>query len=193
MRLLQAQKVLSAVSDLEERFGAGYLIDFLRGKGASKIQEGHRALKTFGIGADTSKEEWSAIIRELLGRNYVAKTGDIYPVLTLTEKSADVLNGTAIVQLARIKGQKTQTSEATKTDYEVALYNQLKDLRRELATEENVPAYIILSDATLVELSTYLPHTMDELSGISGFGYVKLERYGKKFQTMIANIARNNS
>lgn len=181
----QVQKVLTAVSVLEEKFGATYLVDFLRGKGASKIQEEHRALETFGIGADTSKTEWTALIRELVGRNYLVNTGGIYPVLKLTEKSADVLKGAAKVQLARVKGQKLQANVAATPDYEVALYHQLKDLRRELAEEENVPAYIILSDASLVELSTYLPQTLDELSGISGFGHVKLERYGRKFQKLI--------
>jgi ATP-dependent DNA helicase RecQ len=181
-----AQKVLSAVSRLGGRFGTGYIIDFLRGAASNKIQEEHRALKTFGIGADVNKETWHFIIRELIGRGYLTKTPGMYPVLALSDKCANVLKGTEQVMLARAK-DKTNKLDVYETSatYEVALYKQLKELRRQLAEEENVPAYIILSDASLVELATYLPQNLEELAKISGFGYVKLERYGRKFHVAV--------
>ena len=88
-----AQKVLSAVVRLRERFGAGYVIDFLRGSNSVKIQEGHKAIKTFGVGADMSKDEWFAIIRDLLAQGYLVKSEGTYPVLKLTEKSEQALKG----------------------------------------------------------------------------------------------------
>jgi len=174
-----AQKVLSAVARLQERFGAGYVIDFLRGSGAAKILQEHKQLKTFGIGADTSKEDWNVIIRDLLAQGYLAKSDGQYPLLTLTTKSTLVLKGTEQVMITKSK-EKIEVQEKH-IDYETALFQQLKDVRRRLASEENVPAYIVLSDATLLEIATYLPHNNDELKKISGFGDVKIQKYGKHF------------
>jgi ATP-dependent DNA helicase RecQ len=188
---VHAQKVLSAVSRLNEKFGAGYIVDFLRGTGGSKIQNEHRELKTFGIGHDTSKEDWNRIIRELVGGGYLVKTAGMYPVLNLTEKSSGILKGAEMLMLARSKGRKDNHDVyEAEPSYEVELYRKLKDIRRQLAEEDNVPAYIILSDASLVELATYLPHTLEELSQISGFGYTKLERYGKHFHNAVETYCR---
>ncbi|MBP9926713.1 MAG: DNA helicase RecQ [Cyclobacteriaceae bacterium] len=185
-----AQKVLSAVTRLEERFGAGYVIDFLRGSQAAKIQERHKELKTFGIGADVSKEEWSNIIRDLLAQGYLAKAEGIYPILQLTNISPHVLKGTTKVMIARAK-EKIET-EVQKADHEEALFVRLKDTRRQIAGTENVPAYIVLSDATLMELATYLPHNKDEFRKISGFGEVKIEKYGKYFWDVVADYCREH-
>ena len=72
------------------------------------------------------------------------------------------------------------------------LFQNLKDLRRELAVEENVPAYIVLSDASLLELATYLPHSKEEFSKISGFGQIKLEKYGKQFWTVVTDYCKEH-
>jgi len=183
-----AQKVLSAVTRLEERFGAGYVIDFLRGSQAAKIQERHKELKTFGIGADVSKEEWSNVIHDLLAQGYLVKAEGMYPTLQLTSTSPQVLKGTAKVMIARAK-EKIE-AEVQKADYEEALFVRLKDARRQIAGNENVPAYIVLSDATLMELATYLPHNKDEFRKISGFGEVKIEKYGKHFWDVVADYCR---
>jgi ATP-dependent DNA helicase RecQ len=192
---IAAQKVLSAVARVQERFGAGYIIDLLRGSQAAKIQEAHKQLKTFGIGADVSKEEWGNIIRQLLEQGYLAKSDGQYPVLTLTAKSHAVLRGGEKVMLVRFKG-KTEVKQAQpyqQEGYEAALFHQLKDVRRQLAAEENVPAYIVLSDATLMELATYLPFNKEEFSRISGFGEVKLEKYGKQFWEAVAAYCREHN
>ncbi len=176
---LLVQKALSAVARLQERFGAGYVIDFLRGSNAARIGEEHKRLRTFGIGADVSKEQWGTIIRELIAQNYLTKAEGNYPVLKLTAKSDAVLKGTAKAMLT--KSRERIDVQEHQVDYETALFQQLKDVRKELATEENVAAYIVLSDATLLELATFLPHSKEELSKISGFGQVKLEKYGHSF------------
>jgi len=174
-----AQKVLSAVARLHERFGAGYIIDFLRGSNSVKIQDGHKAIKTFGIGADMSKDEWSFIIRDLLAQGYLVKSEGTYPVLKLTEKSDGALKGAARVMLATAK-EKADIQEQ-KVEYETPLFHELKNIRTQLAANENVPAYIILSDATLVEIATYLPDTPESFHKISGFGELKVQKYAKPF------------
>jgi ATP-dependent DNA helicase RecQ len=188
---ISAQKVLSAVARVNERFGAGYIIDLLRGSNSAKIQEEHKQLKTFGIGADASKEEWTAIIRELLAQHYIAKSDGMYPVLQLTHKSEAVLKGQEKVMLSKPK-ERVAVS-IPKADYEVELFKQLKEKRFSVAKEENVPAYIVLSDATLMELATYLPHNKEEFKKISGFGEVKIEKYGKLFWDVVADYCKANN
>ncbi len=187
----QAQKILSAVTRLKERFGVGYIIDFLRGSNAAKIQEQHKQLITFGIGADTSKEEWTSIVRDLTAQGYLVKSEGVYPLLQLTTKSTLVLKGIERVMITKTK-EKIEVREV-KADYEVNLFQQLKDVRRQLAFKENVPAYIVLSDATLMELATYLPHNKDEFGKISGFGEVKIDKYGKHFWDVVAGYCREHS
>ncbi len=186
-----AQKVLSAVTRLQERFGAGYVIDFLRGSNGAKIREEHKQFKTFGIGADRSKEEWNNIIRDLLAQEYLVKSEGSYPVLKLTSKSAAVLKGIEKVMITQSK-EITEAGEP-KTNYEHALLQLLKEARKQIANEENVPAYIVLSDATLLELATYLPHNKEEFLKISGFGHVKIEKYGKQFWDVVAAYCREHN
>jgi ATP-dependent DNA helicase RecQ len=188
---MQAQKILSAVARLQESFGAGYVIDFLRGSHSAKMQDEHKQLKTFGIGADVSKEAWGDIIRDLLAQEYLVKSDGMYPVLHLTPKSAAVLRGTEAVMITKTKEKVAVVS--SHEDYDKDLFMQLKEVRRKIANEENVPAYIVLSDATLIELATYLPHNKEEFLKISGFGQVKIEKYGKQFWEVVAAHCREHN
>ncbi|MGN8068160.1 DNA helicase RecQ [Mucilaginibacter sp. 22184] len=176
---LIAQKALSAVSRLNERFGINYVIDFLRGSKNEKIREEHKQLKTYGIGADISKVDWQRYIRELITLEYLQVTDDGYPVLKLTGQSSLVLKG-----LQKVEFIETQTTEEHHTEaappHEAELLNLLKSVRRDIAQLENVPPYIIVSDATLLEMATYLPQSLDELRLTSGFGDIKLARYGRE-------------
>lgn len=182
---LIAQKALSAVARLKESFGNTYVIDFLRGSKREKIREEHKQLKTYGVGADIHRADWFRYIRELVALGYLQTTDDEYPVLKLTEKSDAVLKGLEKVELIA-----TQTTEERETEiipYEAGLLNELKLIRRDIAAGQNVPPYIILSDAGLLEMATYLPQTLDELRQISGFGDVKLARYGREFLIPVKN------
>ncbi len=183
-----AQKVLSAVTRLQERYGASYVIDILRGSNAAKIQDEHKQLKTYGIGADVNKDNWNSVIRDLLAQDYLTKTDGAYPVLKLTPRSANVLKGLEKVMITQSK-EVIEVKESN-VDYESELLQQLKQTRRQIADEENVPAYIVLSDATLIELATYLPHNKDEFFKISGFGQTKIEKYGKQFWDVVAAYCR---
>ena len=188
---LIAQKALSAVSRLKERFGSTYVIDFLRGSKNEKIRPEHKELKTYGIGADISKADWFRYLRELTAMGYLQVTDDAYPVLKLTNKSDAVLKGTEKVLL--IASQTIEEYQpAAALPFEAGLLADLKNIRQDIALHENIPPYIILSDATLVEMATYLPQTLDELRLISGFGDIKLARYGKEFLLPVKNYCTKN-
>jgi len=187
---LIAQKALSAVARLNERFGSNYVIDFLRGSRSEKIREEHKQLKTYGIGADISKADWQRYLRELAALGYLAITDDDYPVLKLTDKSAAVLKGQQKVEL--IASQTFEERETEVIPYEAGLLQELKLTRRDIAANENVPPYMIFSDAALMEMATYLPQALDELRLISGFGDIKLARYGREFLIPVKNYCVKN-
>jgi len=187
---LIAQKALSAVARLKERFGNTYVIDFLRGSKREKIWEEHKQLKTYGIGADISRADWFRYLRELVTQGYLQVTEDAYPVLKLTDKSEAVLKGQQKVEL--IASQTFEERETEVIPYEAGLLQELKLTRRDIAANENVPPYMILSDAALMEMATYLPQTLDELRLISGFGDIKLARYGREFLVPVKNYCGKN-
>lgn len=180
-----AQKALSAVSRLNGRFGMNYVVDFLRGSRSEKLRPEHRAIKTYGVGADTSKEDWIHYIKDLQAQNYLQKSEGQYPVLQLTEKSAAVLKGVEKVFLVKL-GERVDTLAQT-PPYESGLFLDLKGLRSQIANKENVPPYVVFSDATLIELATYLPQNTAEMKQISGFGEIKLEKYGKQFLELVVD------
>ena len=185
---LIAQKLLSAVSRLKERFGGNYVIDFLRGSKSEKIREEHKQLKTYGIGAEISKADWARYLREITAMGYLQVTDDGYTVLKLTPKSEAVLKGQVKVEL--VESEVTEEHQQTvELPYETALFNDLKNIRRDIALHENVPPYVILSDATLLEMATYLPQSLDELRLISGFGDIKLARYGREFLLLVKDYS----
>jgi len=184
---LIAQKALSAVSRLKERFGSTYVIDFLRGSKNEKIRAEHKELKTYGVGADISKTDWQRYLRELIALGYLKVTDTEYPVLNLTDKSDAVLKGLQKVELIATQIMEERPTEAL--PFENDLLNILKNTRRDIALQQNVPAYIILSDAGLVEMATYLPQSLDELRFISGFGDIKLARYGRAFLAPVKTYA----
>ncbi|MES2267643.1 MAG: DNA helicase RecQ [Bacteroidota bacterium] len=184
---LIAQKALSAVVRLKERFGANYLIDFLRGSRSEKIWAEHKALKTYGAGADLSKADWQRYLRELISKGFLQSVDEGFPTIRLTPKSEGVLKGETKVEL--IASQVTDEQEQEVLNYEGELLASLRQKRQEIALGENLPAYIILSDATLLEVATYLPQKMDELRLISGFGDVKLAKYGREFLAIVNNYS----
>ena len=183
-----AAKALSAVARLEERFGLSYAVDFLRGSKSEKIRAEHKTLKTYGAGADFSREKWLRYFKDLIAMGYLRQVGDQYPILALTKKSTPVLRGEEKVTM--VKSASVKEKEEKEENYEENLFNKLKRLRMELARKENVPAYVIFSDATLLELAKYLPLSLDEIRRISGFGEVKIARYGEVFLENIAEYCK---
>jgi ATP-dependent DNA helicase RecQ len=197
---VEAQKLLSAVYRLKERYGKGIIIDFLRGSQGVKITPWMRELPTYGKGNMHSKEFWTNLIRQLTSQGLLKESIDRYPVLQLTEGSAAVLFNNRKVTALQIKEQAiaVKTNEPVYEVYDIetgdaGLFDLLRNLRREHAEAENVPPYVIFSDTTLKEMSAYLPQTAEELSQISGWGVFKLEKYGSSFLKLMVNYCRENS
>ena len=187
-----AQKALSAVARLDERFGITYVIDFLRGSQSEKIWDQHKELKTYGAGADLSKKDWRRYLDDLLHLDYLRKDDGKFPVLKLTEKSWSVLRGEERVMLVESVSEREEVTGSGATPVEEELISRLKTRRLQLAREENVPAYVIFSDATLHELATYLPQTLEDLPRISGFGEVKVDKYGAHFLEVVRDYTEEH-
>lgn len=185
-----AQKALSAVARLKERYGVNFIIDFLKGASTKKMQEWHRQIKTYGMGSDLSREKWRRYLYDLIEMDYLKQEGE-YPVLKLTEKSKAVLVGKEKVMLAVVTAKARDVQ--ARPDYEKELFDQLKLIRAELAKAANVPAYVIFSDATLIELAAYLPRTIVDLGQISGFGEVKIKRYGQLFLRAVVSYSQDHN
>lgn len=181
-----AQKALSAVARLGKA-SIGYLIDFLRGSRSERIFPEHKQLPTYGVGASVPKDDWQRYIRELLARGYLKQVmEETFAKVMLTPKSPPVLKGLEKVQLvqSRRDGQVPETIE-----HNADLFEELRALRADVARSAGVPPFVIFSDATLVELATYFPQTQEELAGISGFGEIKIARYGEQFLKIIQEFS----
>ena len=192
-----AQKALSAVYRTEQRMGLTYLVDFLRGSKAQKIWDTHKNLKTYGIGADVSKDEWLAYFKDLIAQGFLEQQeqGQFLTVV-LTEKSLDVLKGNQKVELFKITEKEEKKSSLVSDvsyPYIRELFDDLKSLRTEFARSEGVPPYVVFSDATLIEMATYLPQNSDEMRKISGIGDVKMDKYGVDFLKTIKEYCRANN
>jgi ATP-dependent DNA helicase RecQ len=190
---IEAQKFLSAVSRLQQKFGMNYVIDFLRGSSTTKTE--HQSIKTYGIGKDISKERWKLIGKEMLQLQYLQQSEGTYAVLQLNEISKQILRGDLKVSLTK----SISITESTVEKYAMPemvchdLFKELKAVRYNLAREENVAAFQIFSDATLMELATYLPLTSSDISKISGFGDIKLAKYGNAFLDVIIDYCVSNN
>ena len=191
-----AQKALSAVYRTGQRFGMSYVIDFLRGSQAQTIRDEHKNLKTYGIGADISKHNWFDYLKDLIAQGYLAQTEGTYPLLVLTEKSMNVLTGDEKVELIKVEKReekKPRLVSDVSLPYIPDLFDELRALRTEFARQENVPPYVVFSDATLIEMATYLPQNDAEMHKISGVGDVKFEKYGADFLRVIREYCLKNN
>ena len=188
-----AQKAISAVARLNEGFGINYVVDVLRGSASEKIKEVHKQIKTYGLGKDISKDDWVRYLRDIVSLGYLTQADGLYPVLKLNDKSRRVLKGEEKVLLIKTityKKEAEKTLAQESLPHEEELLVQLKQLRLQIASGEAVPAYIILSDASLLELATYLPQSDNELLQVSGFGEIKLKKYGKAFLTVVGDFCK---
>ncbi|WP_420394442.1 DNA helicase RecQ [Acuticoccus sp.] len=181
-----AQKALSAVARTKERFGVEHLICVLRGERSEKVEKwGHHELKTFGVGADQSRKTWRSIFRQLGVIGLAEADAGEYPTLKVSGEGWRVLKGEARVTLRKdalsLRDETRKTSPELPTDYDGELLERLKVLRRVLADTRDVPAYVIFSDRTLIEMAARRPTTEAELRGIHGVGERKLKDFGAAF------------
>lgn len=196
--LVPAQKLLSTIVRLKrernQAFGAGHLIDILRGASTERIrQQGHEKLATYGIGNDLSDQDWRSVVRQLLARGILVAQGD-YGTLAPGEQAAGVLRGETAVPLRKDTiGRPTSSGRARKASAADALdagdrglFEALRIWRAETAREQGVPAYIVFGDATLRALAEHRPASLADLDGITGIGAKKREAYGEGVLAVIA-------
>ena len=180
-----ARKVLSCIYRLHQPYGVKYLTDVLRGSQSGVIrQRGHEQLSTYGILADLPEKIVQSLIFQLLDQGLISRSGDECPVVTLNEESHRVLRGDREVRLLDPGRDAIQKSSAHTEGWEGvdrALFEKLRALRRELALEAKVPAYVIFTDRTLRELAARRPDSVQALRAIPGIGEKKRTSYGGLF------------
>ncbi|MFI5560303.1 DNA helicase RecQ [Amycolatopsis japonica] len=198
---IPAQKLLSTIVRLQnerrQKFGAGQIIDILLGKSTPKVtQHRHDSLKVFGIGTELKEPEWRAVVRQLLAQGLAAVEGD-YGSLVLTEGSAEVLNGARKVQLRREPERAAKAAARSSAKKAAAadmpaeaapVFELLRSWRAAAAKEQGVPAYVIFHDATLRQIATKRPATLQELGTVSGVGENKLAKYGEQILETLADV-----
>ncbi len=191
-----AQIALSAVARLEEKFDEGYVIGFLLGSKSEKIASQHRALKTFGAGAGQTKQEWLNHIRELVSRGYLKRSSDGSPALRISEKGWRVLRGEEKVSLDKSSfGNKigfTKHRRERAPEFEPDLLDELKKVRKYLASKYEVDADDVIPYLRLHQMATYLPATTGHLQAIAGFDDRKMSSYGSPFLKVILEYLEIN-
>jgi ATP-dependent DNA helicase RecQ len=192
------QKLLSSIYRVEQRFGAGHVLDVLRGVESDKVKQWrHEKLTVFGIGADVAEAEWRAILRQAIAMGLVSVDYEAYNALKLTDAARPVLRGEQSVQLRHYQKPVKQKRSTAKSGYvESSLGKESQDLferlrwwRVETARKHNVPAYVIFHDATMREIARLRPTSLDQLRGVSGVGERKLETYGAEIVGLIAGMS----
>jgi len=186
-----ARKLLSAIFRTNQSFGMQYVVDVLRGSKEQRIlTNGHDTLSVYGIGEYYSKAQWLSIADKLLELNAVAM-GE-YRVFHILERGAKILRGEESVSIREermtIKKEKAKKKVDYFDDYEVEIFDQLRTLRKEIATANKVPPYVVFSDKTLKELSNTMPTDKESMLEVHGIGAVKFERYGEAFLELIKEI-----
>jgi ATP-dependent DNA helicase RecQ len=197
--LIVAQKILSCVARVKERFGIGHVIGVLRAEPSEKVTRfGHDRLSTYGLLRDRSKADIRDWIYQLISQKALAQnelllaSGDKVPILGLTAASWEVMRGQREVRLLQLvrrkRGEKVERSRAEAASWEGvdrALFEALRGVRRELAVAIGKPPYVIFTDDTLRELARVRPRTLEAMRGIRGIGDAKLRDYGVRFLRII--------
>jgi len=210
---LHVEKALLCMLDTNQRFGAGYLAEILMGKSNKRVtQNGHGRLRTFGLGSDLGAEQWKSVFAQMVGKGLVDVDTSGYSVLRLNDQSGEVLNGRLKVLLhgepvplpsarrASDDGPRKRARSETRPRVErpakapaparagavdTDLFRGLRKWRWSLADDAEVPAFVIMSDATLRELAACKPLSLNELAQVKGIGPAKLEHYGEALLRVI--------
>jgi ATP-dependent DNA helicase RecQ len=187
----EAQKALSCVYRVGQRFGMGHVIEVLRGSHSQRIEGlGHDRLSTYGIGRELSADAWGSIMRQLVHLGYLEQDMGNYSVLRLTPRARPLLRGEERLVLARPRVKMAAVKKEAKKGretvaYDEGLFQALRTLRKRLADEQQVPPFVIFGDATLIEMAAVRPMDSEGLARISGVGKHKLGRYGAAFLEVI--------
>ena len=191
-----AQKVLSAAMRTGQRFGAGHLIDILRGKSTDKVRQfGHDRLPTFAVGAEMDDMGWRSVFRQLLAAGVLEADASAYGALKLTDSARPILKGEISLKLRRRverpKGREARSrvasgSASSAPANDSPLFARLRSWRSEKAREQGVPAYVILHDRALHEIASLLPDSPQALLSVPGIGLAKARRYGDELLALVS-------
>ena len=195
-----AQKVLSCVARVKEGFGIGHVVSVLRGESTDMIRKyRHDELSTFNLMSDVTKADLRDWVYQLLGQDVLAQSPGEYPVLKLNKQSWDVMKGERSVRLvqqprrSRKRGDRQQTAHfAAAEGVDTGLFEHLRAVRRECASEQQVPPYIIFSDAVLQQMARIRPRDLTAMRQVPGVGDAKLSSYGEQFVRAIAEYIADN-
>jgi len=185
------RKALSAILRTEEWFGAGHLIDILLGVETDKVKaRGHASLPTFGVGGEYDRRQWQAVFRQMMGHDLIRPDPERHGALRMTDAALPILRDEAKISLRRdtIKAAGATRRPAVKqmvSEEDAPLLSALKAKRRALAEAAKVPAYIIFTDRSLIEMAETRPGDLDGMARIGGVGAKKLETYGRAFLDVI--------
>lgn len=191
------QKALSCVYRTGQRFGASYIIDVLRGVDNERIrQAGHTGLPTFGIGKELSAAEWKSVFRQLVANGFLRADPEGYGALQLTEQCRPVLKGEQKLELRKDPAPSKSVSRSSGRSgpkfsdqiTDQAGWDALRACRKELATRQGVPPYVIFHDATLYDMLVRRPTSLAELAEVNGVGAAKLEKYGEAFLEVLSGL-----
>jgi ATP-dependent DNA helicase RecQ len=186
-----ARKALSVAYRTEQRFGVNHLIDVLRGAETDKIfQFDHHRLASHGIGQDLDNNQWRSVYRQLVARGHLSVDLERFGALKLEEACRPLLRGEETIQFrldVKKKPAKRQTKTPLAADVDVALWEALRECRREFAEDQGVPPYVIFHDTSLQQMCVDLPRDMNAFALVSGVGERKLEKYGPAFIRIISD------
>jgi len=197
-----AQKFLSCIYRVAQasRFGAGanHLVEILTGADTEKIRRwGHQKLSTYGIGKDLSRPQWLGVFRELLRLGYVQQTEGKFPTVEMTDAGREVLRSRQPITLTKpmvtAKARKVRIPRQGAIECDEILFTRLRALRKQLADERGVPAYVIFGDATLRQMSREYPATVADMHDIFGMGEKKRQQFGEDFAAEIADHLKDNA
>lgn len=186
-----AQQLLSCIYRTGQRFGAGHVIDVLRGESTDKVkQHGHNTISTFGIGAEISAQRWRSVLRQLMVGKFVTADPERYGALILSTESRPLLRGELSLQLREDPSSPARRSRTHPTQREIndadeTLWQALRECRSRLAKDQGIPPYVVFHDSTLLEMIEIRPATLTAMRNITGVGEVKLERYAEDFLDII--------
>jgi len=191
-----AQKILSCVARVKERFGVGHVVDVLRGMQSEKIlQFRHCDLSTYGLMREFDKKHLTNLVHQLVDQGLLSRSEGEYPVLLLNAKSWEVLRGQAEVRLVdpgRGTIKRTKAEEVSWEGVDKGLFEALRGLRRSMAEERGVPPFVIFSDATLREMAALRPATKAAMLAVRGVGQKKFAELGEPFIACIVDYCRDN-
>ncbi|WP_395374849.1 DNA helicase RecQ [Marinicella sp. W31] len=189
----EARMALSVIYRTGQRFGMMYLIDVLTGKTDDRIERmGHDRLQVYSLGTHHSKNWWRSLFRQLISRDYIAVSEADFGALKLNEKCRPLLqnNEQFHVREMRAKEKKKSRSKApleTLTSHDQLLWEALRELRMQLASEQGVPPYVVFSDAALLDMVQKRPSDEEQFMYVSGVGEFKRDKYGSEFLKVIAD------